>query len=185
VNLLRVTGIVCLVAGACQSASPPRLPALDGSFATTDGGDGGNVGWADTVVAFVASGVTMTCAAALPACGTPAPGCGADAALGPADGQTFALAPGDNVLVAFRCATILAHGGGEAVPDFTVWADVAPGGAGVVEVSPDGDSFASVGTLIQSDPSFSLARVGASAAKFVRICNTGVSDLSLDAIEAR
>ena len=184
-NFLRVTGIVCLVAGACQSATPPRLPALDGSFATTDAGNAGNVGFADTVVAFVASGVTMTCTAALPACGTPAPGCGADAALGPADGQTFALAPGDNVLVAFRCATILAHGGDEAVADFTVWADVASGGAGVVEVSPDGGSFASVGTLTQSDQSFSLARVGASAAKFVRISNTGASELLLDAIEAR
>ena len=181
-NSLRVTGIVCLVAGACQSASPPGLPALDGSFATSDGG---NAGFADTVVAFVASGVTMTCTAALPACGTPAPGCGADAALGPADGQSFALAPGDNVLVAFRCATILAHGGGEAVPDFTVWADVAPDGAGVVEVSPDGDGFASVGTLAETDQSFSLARVGASAAKFVRISNVGASELLLDAIEAR
>jgi hypothetical protein len=182
VNFRRVTGIVCLVAGACQSASPPGLPALDGSFATTDAGD---AGFADTVVAFVASGVTMTCTAALPACGTPAPGCGADAALGPADGQSFALAPGDNVLVAFRCATILAHGGGEAVPDFTVWADVAPDGAGVVEVSPDGDSFASVGMLTEADQSFSLARVGASAAKFVRISNAGASELLLDAIEAR
>jgi hypothetical protein len=184
VNFLRVTGIVCLVAGACQSASPPRLPALDGSFAP-DAGNVGNVGFADTVVAFVASGVTMTCTAALPACGTAAPGCGADAALGPADGQTFALAPGDNVLVAFRCATILAHGGDEAVADFTVWADVAPGGAGVVEVSRDGGSFASVGTLTQSDQSFSLARLGASAAKFVRVSNTGGAELLLDAIEAR
>ena len=179
-NLLRVAGIVCLVAGGCRSASPPGLPGLDGSLATIDAA---NAGWADTVVAFVASGTTMTCTADLPACGTPAPGCGADAALGPADGQAFALAPGANILVAFRCATILAHGG--EAPDFTVWADLAPGGAGVVEVSPDGDRFASVGMLTQSDQSFSIARVGASAETFVRISNTGAADLLLDAIEAR
>jgi hypothetical protein len=105
--------------------------------------------------------------------------------LGPADGQSFALAPGATILVALRCATILAHGGGDTIPDFTVWADVASGGAGVVEVSPDGDTFATVGTLTQSDQSFSLARVGASAEKFVRVSNTGASDLLLDAIEAR
>jgi hypothetical protein len=164
------------------------LPGLDGSSATTDAGADGavaNPGWADTIIAFVASGAIMTCTAAVPACGTPAPVCGADAALGPADGQTFALAPADNILVAFRCATIVAHGGGEAAPDFTVWADVAPGGAGVVEVSSDGDSFASVGMLTQPDQSFSIARVGASSAKFVRISNAGASDLLLDALEAR
>jgi hypothetical protein len=182
VNLRCLAGIVCLVAGACRSAAPPELPGLDGSFATADAA---NSGWADTIVAFVAAGTTMTCTADLPPCGTPAPGCGADAALGPADGQTFALAPGANILLAFRCATILAHGGGEAVPDFTLWADVSPGGTGVVEVSPDGDRFASVGTLTQSDQSFSIARAGASAETFVRISNTGTSDLLLDAIEAR
>jgi hypothetical protein len=182
VNLFRVTGIACLVAGACRSASPPGLPGLDGSFATIDAA---NAGWADTIVAFVASGTTTTCTADLPPCGTPAPGCGADAALGPADGQAFALGPGANILVAFRCATILAHGGAEATPDFTVWADLAPGGAGVVEVSPDGDRFTSVGMLTQSDQSFSIARVGTAAETFVRISNTGASDLLLDAIEAR
>jgi hypothetical protein len=168
--------------GGCRSASPPELPRLDGSSAATDAG---NAGWADTIVAHVASGVTASCTADLPACGTPAPGCGADAVLGPADGQTFALAPGATILVAFRCATILHHGGGEAAADFTVWADVPVGGSGIVEVSPDGGGFASVGTLSQSDQSFSIARVGASVEKFVRISNLGGSDLSLDAIEAR
>jgi hypothetical protein len=169
------------LAGGC-SASPPELPGFDASF---EAADAGNRGWADTIVALVMTGMTVSCTAGLPPCGTAADGCGADALLGPADAQTFALAPGANVLVAFRCATILDHGGGDAAADFTVWADVADGGAGVVEVSPDGDQFASVGTLMQPNQSFAIGRVGASAEKFVRITNVGGAELLLDAIEAR
>jgi hypothetical protein len=173
--------------GGCRSASPPELPGFDAALETIDGGNAGNAGWTDTIVAFVdpASGATVSCTADLPACGIPAPGCGADGVLGPADGQTFALVPGANILVAFRCASILGHAGGEAAADFVVWANVAAGGSGIVEVSPDGAAFASVGMLTQSDQSFSIARVGAPVEKFVRISNAGASDILLDAIEAR
>jgi len=187
VKIFQIGLAACLVgapelAGGCRSASPPELPGFDASFEATGAG---NAGWADTIVAFVVSGMTVSCTADLPACGTAAAGCGADALLGPADSQAFALAPGANVLVAFRCATILDHGGGDAGADFTVWADLAAGGAGVVEVSPDGSQFASVGMLTQPNQSFAIARAGASAEKFVRITNVGGADLSLDAIEAR
>jgi hypothetical protein len=187
VNIFQIGLATCLIgaselAGGCRSASPPELPGPDASVETIGAG---NAGWADTIVAFVVSGMTVSCTADLPACGTPAAGCGADALLGAADDQTFALAPGANVLVAFRCATILDHGGAEMAPDFVVWSDVVAGGAGVVEVSPDGAQFASAGMLTQSDQPFSIARAGASAAKFVRIGNVGGADLLLDAIEAR
>jgi hypothetical protein len=167
------------VAGSCRSASPPELPGLDASV------DAGNVGWADTIVAYGDATMTVSCTAVLPPCGTPGPACAADAVLGASDGQTFALTPGATILVAFRCATILDHGGGAAGADFTVWADVAAGGSGVVEVSPDGDGFATVGTLTGSNQSFSIAPAGVSSGKFVRITNVGGSDLLLDAIEAR
>jgi hypothetical protein len=178
--------LIACVAGAlgalhgCRSASPPELPGLDAAPGTADAG---NAGWADTIVAVVAAGATLACTQELPACGTPASGCGADAALGPADGQAFALAPNASLLVAFRCASILDHGGAGA--DLTVWTDVPAGGAGVVEVSPDGDSFATVGALTGSDPSFSIAGTGASVERFVRVSNVGEVDLPLDAIEAR
>jgi hypothetical protein len=189
VKIFQIGLAACLIgpselAGGC-SASPPELPRFDASFEATEAGAPGNAGWADTIVAFAASGMTVSCTADLPACGTPAAGCGADALLGPSDGQTFALRPGANVLVAFRCATILDHGGGEAAADFTIWSDVAAAGAAVVDVSPDGGPFATVGMLTESDQSFAIARAGASAAKFVRVSNVGGSELLLDAIEAR
>lgn len=178
---------VCLVvalSGGCLSASPPALPPLDAGF---EAPDAGNAGWADTIVAIVSGGVPVSCTANLPACGTAAPGCGAEALLGPADGQTFPLSPGASVVVAFRCAAILDRGGATGA-DFTVWASVPTGDSGVVEVSPDGETFASVGTLspsAQSDQSFSIASTGASVETFVRVTNVGPSDLLLDAVEAR
>jgi hypothetical protein len=190
VNIFQIGLAACLIgapelAGGCRSASPPARPGFDASFDATEAGRQGNVGWADTIVAFAVSGMTVSCTADLPACGAPAAGCGADALLGPSDSQTFALAPGANVLVAFRCATILDHGGADGAGDFTVWANVATDGAGVVEVSPDGGQFANVGMLTESNQSFAIAPAGASAGKFVRISNVGGSDLLLDAIEAR
>jgi hypothetical protein len=197
VNFFRQTSPICLVAcivgssavtGSCRSASPPELPGLDASLDTGDAGNAGNAGWADTIVAYGDANMTVTCTADLPPCGAPAPACAANAVLGASDGQTFALTPGATILVAFRCATILDHGGGAAAADFTVWADVTTGGSGVVEVSPDGESFAAVGTLSEStssNQSFAIAPARASSEKFVRITNVGGSDLLLDAIEAR
>lgn len=168
------------IANGCLSASPPAAPGFDGSSA----GQAGNAGWADAVIAYTNGATTITCTQDLLPCGMVAAECGADAALGAADGQTFRIAPDTNILLALRCAIIVDHGGGEATPDFTVWAGVADGGSAFVDVSPDGEQFSTVGMLTQSNQSFAIARVGQSLERFVRITNVGASDVLLDAVEA-
>jgi hypothetical protein len=175
----------CLVgisesANGCLSASPPIAPGFDGSVA----GEASSAGWADTVIGYTDGATTVSCTEEIPACGVVAPGCAAGAALGPPDGQTFIVAPGENIVIAFRCAIILDHGGGEEAPDFTVWATVADGGSAVVDVGPDGRQFSAVGTLTEPNQSFSLSRVGQPLARFLRITNVGASDVLLDAVEA-
>jgi hypothetical protein len=168
------------IANGCLSASPPVAPGFDGSAA----GEASHAGWADAVIGYTDGATTVTCTQDLLPCGIAAAGCGADAALGAADGQTFRIAPATNILLALRCASIVDHGGGEATPDFTVWASVADGGSAVVDVSPDGEQFSTVGMLAQSNQSFSIARAGQSLERFVRITNVGASDVLLDAVEA-
>ena len=58
------------------------------------------------------------------------------------------------------------------------------GGSGVVEVSDDGGSFDAVELLTRSDQSFSLARIGRSTARIVRVTNAGSASLALDAVQA-
>src|SRR6185436_8943148 len=121
-------------------------------------------------------GGTVACTSGVGACGDTPPACAADALLGPADGQSFALAAGASVEVAFRCAPIVGHGAG--TDDFTVWSTVPGGGSAVVEVSDDGASFDAVELLTRSDQSFSLARIGRSTARFVRITSAGTASLA-------
>jgi hypothetical protein len=170
------------VATACLSASPPAAPGNDAA-----GGGGGldaaTARWADTVIAVTSPAGTVACTSGVGACGETPPACAADALLGPADGQSFALDAAASVEVAFRCAPIVGHGAG--TDDFTVWCTVPGGGSGIVEVSDDGATFDAVDLLTRSDQSFSLARIGRSTARFVRITNAGAASLALDAVQAR
>jgi hypothetical protein len=166
---------------ACLSASPPVAPGTGAA-----GGDGrldaANARWADTVIAVTSPAGTVACTSGVGACGETPAACAADALLGPADGQSFALGAASSVEVAFRCAPIVGHGAD--ADDFTVWCTVPDGSSGVVEVSDDGGSFDAVELLTRSDQSFSLARIGRSTARFVRVTNAGTVSLALDAVQA-
>jgi hypothetical protein len=169
------------MATACLSASPAAAPGND---AAGGGGlDAATARWADTVIAVTSPAGTVACTSGVGACGETPPACAADALLGPADGQSFALDAAASVEVAFRCAPIVGHGAG--ADDFTVWCTVPGGGSGIVEVSDDGATFDAVDLLTRSDQSFSLARIGRSTARFVRITNAGAVSLALDAVQAQ
>jgi hypothetical protein len=179
---LRVAVIV-LLAG-CRAA-PPMLapPDEDGAADGSPILDAGR-GWADAVVAFTDGGETTACAGDLGACGVAPPACAADALLGPADGATFALGPGDTVVGAFRCTPIRAHGGGS---DLALFVAVPDGGAGVVEVSADGQQYEVVGALAAGagEVDLSLGATDLAEARFVRVSNTGAPSLAIDAMAAQ
>ena len=164
-----------------RAVAPRRrgCPRLDGAFATTGAerrGDAGRAAGPTPSSPFVAGGHDDDLhRRAAGAAATPRPPAPRTPLLGPADGQSVrARARGERR----GRVPLRAHPRSRRRRSTRIsllGRRRAGRRRGVVEVSADGESFAASACSAESDQSFSLARVGASAATFVRISNTGAA----------
>jgi hypothetical protein len=133
--------------------------------------------YADVVLAYTEGNQVVSCAELLAPCDEQqVDACGRDEVLGPPDGRTLTLDPGEIVEVGFRCGAIRL--------EFQIWADVPADGSAVIEVSLDGSSYLSIERLVQSDQVFSLVRHPLHVVRYVRISNTSSVSIDVDAIES-
>ena len=180
--LERRTRILIVLALAFAGACVLGPPQLGGG----NGGDDGGTPYADTLISTVIDGTVTACGSSVPVCsnGTPQGGsCGANSALGAPDGISFPLSPGDVLEVGFVCDGFITAQPDFDGGDFEIYGFV-DGGTGVVEVSEDGNTFATGGILGEAPQVFSLSAANTDQAKFVRITGHAGNTIGIDSVEA-
>lgn len=152
-----------------------------------EGGPDAGAPFADFVIAWgTREGGVTTCSDRVPDCGTPAV-CGPGEVLGPPDAASFSLPPDGIIEIALLCSYVLERGLGEgdvALPDLKLWATFDETAFALVELSFDGVEWEPLVSNPTDDPDFEIDQTGLTAARVVRIVNTGQAPIALDAVEA-
>lgn len=190
-------------AAAACTVGPPNVnpPNQDLGFDAFIG-----TAFADSVMAYIQGGNTVSCVTGNPDCVTTmiqTGDCGDNEAVGPMDGKTWQLNDGDSITLGFRCSSITEVGfmvgdGGGAIPspDFQIFGTSTVPSSTVVAVSVDDMNFYTVNTWGKlgstTDPTFDLMYTTQATsmpmpltlARYVRISQVGSGTAQIDAVES-
>ena len=201
-RFLRPCLAALLATAAACSVGPPHVTPPNGGE-SNDASVG--TAWADSVLVYVQSGVSTSCAAGLPDCVTTmiqTGDCADNAVLGPMDGMSWTLNPGDTITIGFKCSSITEvgaiyeDGGLVPSPDFQIFGTSTAPAYTIVEVSADDQSFYSVNRWDKlgsaTNPTFDLMYTTQATsnpmplafARYVRISQVGSGSAVIDAIES-
>ena len=136
--------------------------------------------FADTALAWTEGGALVTCTD-LRGC-PPAGACTQHAAVGPPNAGEFVLEARGSLEVGFLCSVLAERGG--TTPELRIHAVVPAQASAIVAVSYDGSRYEVIDELDASTLELDLARTQLTVARFVRITDTGVGGIRIDAIEA-
>ena len=136
--------------------------------------------FADVALAWTQAGALVTCTE-LRGC-PPSGQCTQHAAVGAPNAVEFVLEAGGSLELGFLCSSFYERGG--TTPELRFHAVVPVQASAIVAVSYDGSRYEVLGELDATTLELDLARAQLTVARFVRVTDTGVGGIRIDAVEA-